>query len=327
MTRLRCVLLVVLVLAATGCSRIDRREDTAADQGPAAEVRLGYFPNVTHESAIVGVHNGFFAGELGRTRLSPQLFDAGSDEAAALLGGSLDVAFIGPGPAINAFAKSDGDAVRVVGGATSGGVQLVARPGVNSLPGKTVATPQLGNTQDIALKKYLRDNRIPDVQVLNSDNARTFAAFRDGQIDAAWVPEPWSSRLVLEAGGHVLLDEKDLWPGGQFPTTVVIVRTRFLAEHRQTVDALLRGADAATRWAQDHVPSAQAVVNRELAERTGKPLPEPVLQRAFGEIRPTTDPLPGQLRAIAADAVAAGVARRAPNLDALVDTTHVRSRP
>ena len=314
------LLTVLFVLGTVGCARIDRDTEPATDRGPAEELRLGYFPNVTHAVALIGVRDGQFARELGRTRLSTQVFDSGPDEAGALLGGSLDVAFIGPGPAINACVKSEGE-VRVVAGAASGGAQLVARPGADSLRGGTVATPQLGNTQDIALKKWLRDKHIPDVQVVNSDNPQTFAAFRDGRIDAAWVPEPWASRLVLEADGQVLVNERDLWPDGRFPSTVIMVRTRYLAEHRQTVEALLRGAADATEWARANPGAARDTVNASLAEHTGKPLPGPVIERAFQEIELDPDPLPGRLRTIAGDAVAVGVAREAPDLGDLVDTT------
>jgi NitT/TauT family transport system substrate-binding protein len=322
--KILAVLAVLVSLA--GCSRIDRGEDSVADRGPATEVRLGYFPNVTHATALIGVRNGFFSRELGRTKVTTQLFDAGPDEVGALLGGSLDVAFIGPGPAINAYAKSDGKSVRLVAGAASGGAQLIARPGVESLRGKTVATPQLGNTQDVALKKWLHANRVPDVQIVNSDNAQTLAAFRDGKIDAAWVPEPWASRLVLEAGGRVLLNERDLWPQGRFPTTVILVRTRFLAEHRETVHALLRGAVNAMEWARANESQARAAVNESLAEHTGKPLAGPVLERAFREIELSPDLLTGQLQEMAHDAVTAGVVAKAPDLKDFADSsTPVRS--
>ncbi|MBP2327313.1 NitT/TauT family transport system substrate-binding protein [Kibdelosporangium banguiense] len=322
--RILAVLAVLAVLA--GCSRIDRGEDSAADRGPATEVRLGYFPNVTHATALIGVRNGFFTRELGQTRLTTQLFDAGPDEAGGMLGGSIDVAFIGPGPAINAYTKSDGKSVRVVAGAASGGAQLVARPGVGSLAGKTVATPQLGNTQDVALKKWLRENNVPDVRILNSDNAQTLSAFRAGDIDAAWVPEPWASRLVVEAGGRVLVNERDLWPQGRFPATVILARTRFLAEHGQTVQAMLRGAANATQWARDNESQAQTVVNDSLAEHTGKPLAGPVIERAFREIELSPEVLPDRLQQMARDAVTAGVAAKTPDLKDFVDSsTRVRS--
>ncbi|MFB9431301.1 ABC transporter substrate-binding protein [Streptoalloteichus tenebrarius] len=322
--------LVPLLTTLGACSRADRgpSADAASDRGPAAELRLGYFPNVTHASALIGVDKEFFARELGSTKLTTQTFNAGPEEVSALLGGSLDAGFIGSGPAINAFAKSEGEAVRLVAGATSGGAQLVVKPGITApeqLRGRVVATPQLGNTQDVALKKWLADKGLaigdgPDkVRVTNADNPRTLEAFRGGEVDAAWLPEPWSSRLVLEAGAQVLVDERDLWEGGQFPTTVLIVRTQFLREHPKTVEALLRGQLAATEWAAGNQAEARAVVNKQLEKLTGKALSQPVLDRAFTNIQLTTDPLARTFPRLAKDGVTAGVTRTAPELAGFAD--------
>lgn len=325
------LLLVTGIVATAACSRVDRSADIASapPATPAAELRLGYFPNVTHAAALIGVDRGLFAESLGSgTKLTTQTFNAGPEAVGALLGGSLDITFIGSGPTINTFARSDGEAIRLISGATSAGAQLVARPGiteVGQLRGKRVATPQLGNTQDIALKTLLSEQNLtsgtgPDqVTIVNADNPQTLEAFRSGQIDAAWLPEPWSSRLVLDAGAEVLLDEKELWPGGQFPTTVVIVRTAFLAEHPQTVQALLRGLLAATDWAASDPAAARRAVNDALAELTGKPLAEPVIERAFGNLTLTVDPLAATFPQLAEDAVTAGIAKTVPDLNGLVD--------
>ncbi len=311
--------------ALAGCSRIDRGDSAAPaqDQGAAAEVRLGYFPNVTHATALIGVDKGFFAEELGGTKLTTQTFNAGPDAVNALLGSSLDVSFIGSGPAINAYAKSNGEAVRLVAGATSGGAQLVVKPEITSpadLDGKVLTTPQLGNTQDVALKKWLADEKL-DVQVTNIENSQSLDLFKRGDIHGAWAPEPWSSRLVLDAGAKVLLDEKSLWEGGKFPTTVILVRTKFLEEHPQTVEALLRGHLAATDFALNNEVEAKQVVNNALKQLTGKALGEPVLDRAFDNIELTLDPQAGSFPRLAQDAVTAGVAKEAANVAGLADFT------
>ena len=252
--RAAVVLALVAVLTLAACSR---REDTPAAGGaapsaagtPAAELRLGYFPNITHAPALIGVANGFFQQELGSTKLTTQTFNAGPEEVSALLGGSLDAGFIGSGPAINAFAKSNGEAVRLIAGSTSGGAQLVVSPDITSpeqLKGKIIATPQPGNTQDVALKKWLKDNNLTKAPARTRSPSRTWrtpapsTCSRPGRSTGGWLPEPWSSRLV-DAGAKVLVDEKTLWPDGKFPTTVLIVRTQFLQEHPETVEALLRG--------------------------------------------------------------------------------------
>ncbi|MFC5287520.1 ABC transporter substrate-binding protein [Actinokineospora guangxiensis] len=323
------VALLALVLLASGCTRVQRTEawerGPVPDLGPAAQLRLGYFPNVTHASALVGLEKGFFAGELGGTELVPTKFTDGATEVSAFLGGSLDAGFIGSGPALNAFARSDGRAVRLVAGATSGGAQLVTAPGIDSpadLAGRVVVTPALGNTQDIALKAWLAENGLAEaVEVTNRDPAQTFAAFTQGEVQAAWLPEPWASRLVLDAGARVLVDEADLWPGGRFPTTVLLVRTRFLAEHPQTVRALLRGLLAADAWAGEHPAEAKAAVNAQLAELVGKPLSGPVIDRAFAGIELTTDPIGAAFPALAQHAVTAGITRRPMDLTGFIDLT------
>jgi NitT/TauT family transport system substrate-binding protein len=319
------------VLAAlAGCSRAQRDEAATSNQGTASELRLGFFPNVTHAAALIANGKGFFTKELGSTKLTAQQFNAGPEEVTALLSGSLDAGFIGSGPAINAFAKSNGQDVRLISGATSGGAQLVVKPGITSpdqLKGKTIATPQVGNTQDIAAKKWLAGKGLaigngPDqVHVTAMDNPQTFDAFRTGQVDGGWLPEPWASRLVLDAGAQVLQDERALWPDGKFPTTVLIVRTQFLQEHPATVEALLRATQDAVDFAGSNHAEAEKVVNDQLKQFTGKALSQPVLDRAFTEIELTADPLAARFPQLAQDSVTAGAVKTAPDLKGFVDVT------
>ncbi len=328
-TRLLAATIAALSLLAAACSRADRGDGDAAapaqDKGPSAELRLGYFPNVTHAPALIGLDKGLFEKELGDTKLTRQEFNAGPTEVAALLGGSLDIGFIGSGPAINAYAKSNGEAVRLISGVTTGGAQLVTTPDIAEpadLVGKTVVTPQLGNTQDVALKKWLADKGLTGrVEVTNLENAQTLDAFKGGEVQAAWLPEPWSSRLVLEAGAKVLLDEKELWPDGQFPTTVVIVRTQFLNEHPETVQAFLRGLVASIDYANDNPADAQTAVNAQLEALTGKTLRPETIERAWGNITLTFDPVAGQFTQLAKDQVTAGIAEQAPRVAGFADLT------
>jgi sulfonate transport system substrate-binding protein len=326
--RTAAALSALAVLAGlSACSRAEEDPvpaNAVADQGPAAELRLGYFPNVTHAAALLGLDKGLYAQELGSgTKLVPTKFNAGPEAVGALLGGSLDATFIGSGPAINAYAKSNGEAVRLVAGATTGGAQLVARDGIakpEDLVGKTVVTPQLGNTQDVSLKKWLSEKGLTGkVKVANLENAQTLDAFKQGKVDAAWLPEPWSSRLVLDAGAKVLLDEATLWPDGKFPTTVLIVRTKFLQEHPQTVRALLKGLLAATESANADPTTAKTAVNAQLKELTGKELKPAVIDRAFGNITLTVDPVAATFPQLAKDAVTAAVAKEAADVAGFAD--------
>jgi NitT/TauT family transport system substrate-binding protein len=321
---------LALVSACSRAGGADAPTPAAADQGAATEVHLGYFPNVTHAAALIGLEKGFFAKELGSTKLSTQQYNAGPDEVGALLGKSLDAAFIGSGPAINAYAKSEGKGVQLVAGATSGGAQLVVRNTVNSaadLKGKTIATPQLANTQDIALKKWLAANNLKigdgpdDVKVTNADNATSLDLFKKGSIDAAWSPAPWSSRLVIEGGAKVLVDERTQWPDGKFPTTVLIVRTEFLQQHPATVEALLKGELDAVDWAASNKADAEAAVNAQLKKLTGKALAGNVIDDSWGQIALTTDPLAGRFPQLAKDQVTAGVAKTAPSVQGFADLT------
>ncbi|MCE0768512.1 ABC transporter substrate-binding protein [Pseudonocardia kujensis] len=327
------VLLAVLAAVglAAGCSRAQESTPSApASTSPAAELRLGYFPNITHAPALIGVAQNYFAEELGSgTKLTTQTFNAGPDEVNALLGGSLDVAFIGSSPAINAFAKSDGEAVRLIAGSTSAGAQLVTSPDITTpdqLKGKIIATPQAGNTQDVALKKWLKENDLeigegPDkVTVQNIDNPRTLDLFKQGQVAGGWLPEPWSSRLV-DAGAKVLVDEKSLWPDGKFPTTVVIVRTQFLQEHPQSVEALLRGELKAIDFATTNTDQAKTITNDSIKQITNSSLSQPVLDRAFSELSFDSDPLASTFPQLSKDSVTAGATPKETNLQGFVDVT------
>src|SRR6185503_16835037 len=210
----------------------------AQDKSSApVNVRLGYFPNVTHAPALVGVEGGLFQKALGKNTLDIKTYNAGPEEVTALLAGALDIGYIGPNPSVNAYVQSNGEAVRVVGGSTSGGAYLVVKPDINKasdLKGKRVASPQLGNTQDVALRAWLKKQGLKtdtqgggDVSIKPQDNSQTLDTFKQGVIAGAWVPEPWATRLVKEGGGKVLVDERSLWPGGQFVTTHLIVSTSF----------------------------------------------------------------------------------------------------
>jgi NitT/TauT family transport system substrate-binding protein len=320
-----------VLLTLSACSRAGTDSPSggsaapAADKGPASELRLGYFPNVTHAAALIGLDKGFFAKELGSTKLTPTSFNAGPDEVSALLGNSLDAGFIGSGPTINAFSKSKGEAIRLIAGATSGGAQFVVKPDISKpedLVGKTVVTPQLGNTQDVSLKKWLNTKGLTDkVKVTNMDNAQTLDSFKKGDVQAAWLPEPWSSRLVLEGGAKVLQDEKELWPEGKFPTTVLIVRTEFLRDHPQSVQALLRGLVSAVDFAGANKSDAQASVNNQLKKLTGKALSDAVIQRAWSGIDLTFDPLASRFPQLSKDSVTAGITKDETPLAGLVDLT------
>ena len=279
--------------------------------------------------AIIGVEKGFLAGAMGpNVTLKTATFNAGPAAVEALFAGAIDATYIGPNPAVNAFVKSKGDAIRIIAGTTSGGASLVVKPGFASaddLKGKTLATPQLGNTQDVALRAWLKSKGLKtdtagggDVKISPQENAQTLDTFKAGQIQGAWVPEPWATRLVLEGGGRVLVNEKDLWPSGQFVTTHLIVRTAFLKDHPDVVESLLRGHLQAVQYATDNPTEAQAVANEGIKKITTKALPATTLAEAWKNLTFTIDPIASSLVKGANDAAELGLIAK-PTLTGIYD--------
>jgi NitT/TauT family transport system substrate-binding protein len=322
-------LVLLIAVGAVVASTVSRNtEAQAVAPTPAAELKLGYFGNVTHAPALVGIKEGFLADSLGGTTLNTETFNAGPAAIEALNAGAIDAAYIGPNPAINSFVKSQGESVRVIAGAAAGGAQLVVKPEITSaadLEGRTIASPQLGGTQDVALRAWLTSQGYKtnvdgsgDVAINPTDNAQTLKLFQDGKLDGAWLPEPWASRLVLQAGAKVLVDEKDLWDGtgtgkpGEFPTTILIVNQKFAAEHPDTVKALLAGHAKSVAWLNE-APADQkaAVINSALEESAGAALADDVLARSLANITFTLDPLAGAYPRLLQDGVDAGTTRQA----------------
>lgn len=270
-------------------------------------LRLGYFPNVTHAAAVVGVAKGIYQDALAaNVTLEPKTFNAGPDAIEALLSGGLDATFIGPNPAINAFEKSSGAAIRIISGATSGGAYLVVRDGINApadLKGTKIASPQLGNTQDVALRSWLASQGLTsdaqgggDVSVMPQSNSQTLETFVSKQIDGAWVPEPWATRMIKDGGGHVLVDERNLWPNGQYVTTHLIVATTFLQQHPDVVKQLIQGHLNATDYVNNNTADAQTTLGTAINTLTGSTLSPDVISSSWQNLTFTMDPIASSLQ-------------------------------
>ncbi len=289
---------------------------TAAGSSGAATLRLGYFPNITHAPALIGVANGSFASKLGsNVNLKLSTFNSGTEASTALLAGAIDASFVGPNPAINAFQKSHG-AVRIVAGTASGGAFLVVKPSINSaadLKGKKIATPQLGNTQDVALRTWLNNNGLHetksggDVTVVPEDNSVTLTAFEQGTIDGAWVPEPYATRMVTEGGGKVLVNEATLWPAGKFTTTVLLVNKSYLDAHADVIQNLISALSDAINLIKTNPAQAQQLANQQLQKISGKALKPAVLTASFQHITFTLDPIATSMQTAADHAHALGL--------------------
>ncbi len=304
-----------------------------AQQKPTA-LRVGYFPNVTHAQALVGRANGQFEKAVGAgVRVEWKAFNAGPAAIEAMFANAIDLAYVGPNPTVAGYARSQGEAVRVIAGAASGGASLVVRKdagirGAADFHGKKVATPQLGNTQDVALRSWMRANGLKsrekggDVQVIPISNADQLTLFLKGQIDAAWAPEPWAARLVHEGGGRIFLDERDLWPDRQFVITNIIVNPKFLKEHPDVVKNFLRAHVELTEWINKNAAQARQILNQQLQKETGKPLAPEVLDDAFSRLQVTYDPIRASLLKSTQQAFDEGfLGRTKPDLSGLYDLT------
>lgn len=312
-------------------------DDSGSDSGNAPSgstqdaytVRLGYFPNLTHASALVGLDQGFFSDALSQDggSLESLDFNSGSDTITALLNGDLDATYIGPSPAITAYATSQN--VSIISGATSGGASLVVSPDIKTaadLKGKTIATPGQANTQDVAFKYWLKDNGINvsaegtgDLTVVPQDNSDTVTQFDQGQVDGAWLPEPYASVLVSE-GGHKLVDEADLWPGGKFVTTQLLVNIDFLEAHPTLVDDLLSAQIEANDYIADNPDDAKQIASTQIQKITGgSAIPQDVLDSAWNELTFSNDPLADTLLQVADHASESGLIEPIDGLDNIYD--------
>lgn len=267
-------------------------------------IRVGYFPNITHAQALIGMADGRFQKALGDVRVEPKLFNAGPSAVEALFAGAIDFTYIGPGPAINAYVKSRG-AYRIIAGAATGGAALVVRQGAGigvpaDFDGKRLATPQLGNTQDLAARAWLRRSgrkareKGGTVMVMPVSNPDQLTLFQKKQLDAAWTIEPWVSRLTQEGGGRVLLFESELWKeitGGDYSTAVILASESFLKEKPDLLRKWLEMHREITGWIRAHPDAARKAVNDAIRQATGKALPDRVMDAAFPNVQFTVDPV------------------------------------
>lgn len=297
-------------------------------------IRAGHSPNITHAQGVIGQGNGWFENALGEDiKVDWKIFNAGPSAIEALFAGELDLAYIGPNPAINGYVKSKGEALRILAGGVSGGAGLVVRAdsGINTVKdfdGKKIASPQLGNTQDVALRGWLKDNgyRLKEkggtVQVIPLANPDQLTLFLKKEIDGAWAPEPWVSRLILEGGGKLFLDERELWPDGKFVSTHLIVSTKFLKEHPDLVKKWIVAHVELTDWINKNPEEAKKILNEEIKRETGKALPQNVLDESLKRVNITYDPIASSLFQSARWAFEQGfLGKEQPDLSKIYDLT------
>lgn len=287
-------------------------------------VRVGYFPNITHSQALVGRATGQFQKDLGdKNKIDWKLFNAGPAEIEALLAGEIDLAYIGPGPAINGYAKSKGE-LQIIAGVTDAGAILVSRKdlkisNLKEISGKKIVIPQFGNTQDLSLRHILQENGLNDttkggtVEILQAENPDIKMLLDKGDVDAALVPEPWGSRLIKEVNANVILDYKDVWRDGNYTTAVVIVRTEFLKDHPEIVEKLIKTHVELTDYINSNNNEAKDLINAQLKELTQKPLDKDILDAAFKRLTITNDPEKESVQDFVKLSVEAGFLRNEPD--------------
>ncbi len=335
---MRRVLLAAGVTAAitalaAGCSSSAASSGSGSSSGGSSSapvtLRLGFLANITHAPALVALKEGFFAKDLGKNvTLKTSVFSSGTQETTALLAGQLDAAYVGPNPAINAWQKSSGKAIKIVSGAASGGAALVVKPSISSvsqLKGQKLATPSLGNTQDVALRYYLKSHGLTTTETGGGDvpitpispNSDAVLEFKSGQIAGGWEPAPYDIEMEQD-GGKVLVNEASLWPGGKFVTTNIVVSQSFLAAHPSVVTGLLKANIQAINFIHSNTSAAETAANAELTALTGKALKSAVLPLAFSQITFTNDPIASSLATDAKHAEAVGLLKPV-NLNGIYD--------
>lgn len=321
---------ITLLAAACGSSGSGGTASGGSGSSGPVTLRLGYLENITHATALVGIKQGYFTKNLGNgvtLKLTP--FSTGTEEATALLAGQLDAAYVGPNPAIKAFQTSGGKLIKVISGAASGGAYLVVKKGIDSasqLKGQKLATPSLGNTQDVALRYWLKQKNLTTTQAGGGDvpitpvtpNSAAVLQFASGQIAGGWEPEPYASEMVAD-GGHVLVDEASLWPGGKFVTTQLVVMSSYLKDHPDVINGLLKGQIAATDFLNKDKAAAEQAANEQLATLTGKSLKPDILAETFKHITFTDDPIASSLITDAQHATAVGLLDPISNLSTIYD--------
>ncbi len=294
-------------------------------------LRIGYFANINHAQAVIGIGNGDFQRNLGNVKIESQIFNAGPSAIEALVANRIDVAYVGPNPAINGYLKSDGQGLRIISGASSGGAVFVIRndSGINDtrdFEGKKFASPQLGNTQDVALRSYLLTNGYKtsenggSVTIIPANTADIVTMMTKKDIDGAWVPEPWGTILVKQANGKIFLDERDLWPNGKFATAIIVARTDYLTNHPDVIQKLLDAHVKETIWINNNRDESIKIFNNQIQKLTGKTIPTDVISEALSRMEITYDPVKSSIDKSANDAYSLGfLGDKKPDLSNIFD--------
>ena len=294
------------IFAATGVVLVAIAIGIASDLGTQStenSLRVAFFPNIGHAIPIVGLERGTFENNFGNeTLIEPKIFDSGPQVIESLFAKSVDIAYVGPGPAINGFLKSENHDVVILSGAASGGASFIVHPNskiesAQDFAGKRIAAPQIGNSQDVSLRNYLSENGLKplekggSVTVLNVPNPDIYTLFVKGDIDAAWVPEPWATILVDDLGGKRLFFEEQLWQNKSFASVLLIGRLDYVEKHPEVVAKWLQSHAETSQWINENPEETRIIFNEFMQKHMGQKLSDKIIDEALGNLKITTDPI------------------------------------
>jgi NitT/TauT family transport system substrate-binding protein len=283
---------------AIAISVIQSYTDTQDDK-----IRIAFFPSIVHAVPIVGMENEIFHQNLSdETKIEIKIFDSGPQVIESLFSNSIDIAYVGPGPVINGYLKSDGNALKILAGAADGGASLIAQKEsglehIENFDGKRIAAPQISNTQDVSLRYYLSSNGLTPVEkggtvyVLNISNPDIYTLFAKGDIDGAWVPEPWATMLVQDLGGVRVFNESQFWPEKQFSSVLLIGRTDFVEKNPEMIKNWIKSNEETVQWINANPEKTKQVYSKFLKNYMGKTLPDEIIDESFSNLIITSDPL------------------------------------
>ncbi|MDH5431408.1 MAG: ABC transporter substrate-binding protein [Nitrosopumilus sp.] len=282
------------------------------------KIRIAYFPNIGHAIPIVGIEKGFFEASIGNTtKIETRVFDSGPQAIESLFANSIDVAYVGPGPAINGFLNSENHNVKILAGAASGGASFIVHPLseiniASDFAGKKIAAPQIGNTQDVSLRNYLSENGLKPAEkggsviIYNIPNPDIYTLFVKGDIDGAWVAEPWATILEYELDGKRLFHEEELWPNNEFASVLLIGNTNFAEKNPTIIKNLLKSNSDIADWINQNPMETRIIFNNFLNSHLGQSLSDDVVDIALSNLVITDDPLSDSVHSFAEKADALG---------------------
>ena len=282
------------------------------------KLRIAYFPNIGHSIPIVGMEKEFFQASVGNsTLIETRVFDSGPQAIESLFANSIDLAYVGPGPAINGFLNSENHNVKILAGAASGGASFIAHPesqiiSPSDFAGKKIAAPQIGNTQDVSLRHYLSENGLKpaekggSVVIYNIPNPDIYTLFVKGEIDGAWIAEPWATILETELNGKRLFYEEELWPNQEFASVLLIANANYVKENPTVIANLLDSHRDTVTWINQNPVETRIIFNDFLKSHLGQPLSDNVVDIALSNLVITDDPLPDSVHSFAEKADALG---------------------